>query len=127
MAAWPMRLLSCTERMLIFRSPARLGEVVDQLLFERQVDQPPPPPDPRILKVLPAGARFAIRRSPSRCGGTDQPVAGQTHPLSESVSIPLLWIQQHVVVCGADHGRQAHATDLLPAANPFGWFRSNQG
>lgn len=38
MAAWPVRLLSCTERMLIFRSPARLGEVVDQILFERQVD-----------------------------------------------------------------------------------------
>jgi len=30
---------------------------VDQNRLERQVDQPPLPLDPRILEVLPAGAR----------------------------------------------------------------------
>ena len=39
------------------RSLPRLGEVVDQNRLERQVDQPPLPLDPRILEVLPAGAR----------------------------------------------------------------------
>ncbi len=36
-----------------FRSLHRLGEVVDQILFERQVAQPPLPLDPVILEVLP--------------------------------------------------------------------------
>ena len=36
-----------------FRSLPRLGEVVDQNLFERQVAQPPLPLDPEILEVLP--------------------------------------------------------------------------
>ena len=36
-----------------FRSLPRLGEVVDQILFERQVAQPPLPLDPVILEVLP--------------------------------------------------------------------------
>ena len=36
-----------------FRSLPRLGELVDQILFERQVDQPPLPLDPEILEVLP--------------------------------------------------------------------------
>ena len=36
-----------------FRSLHRLGELVDQILFERQVAQPPMPLDPEILKVLP--------------------------------------------------------------------------
>ena len=40
----------------MFRSVARLGEVVDQNRLERQVDQPPLPLDSRILEVLPAGA-----------------------------------------------------------------------
>jgi hypothetical protein len=35
------------------RSLPRLGELVDQLLFERQVAQPPLPLDPEILEVLP--------------------------------------------------------------------------
>ena len=35
-----------------FRSLPRLGEVVDQILFERQVAQPPLPLDPEILEVL---------------------------------------------------------------------------
>ena len=36
-----------------FRSLPRLGELVDQILFERQVDQQPLPLDPEILGVLP--------------------------------------------------------------------------
>ena len=36
-----------------FRSLPRLGELVDQILFERQVAQPPLPMDPEILEVLP--------------------------------------------------------------------------
>jgi hypothetical protein len=36
-----------------FRSLSRLGVVVDQILFERQVGQPPLPLDPEILEVLP--------------------------------------------------------------------------
>ena len=36
-----------------FRSLLRLGEPVDQILFERQVAQPPLPLDPEVLKVLP--------------------------------------------------------------------------
>ena len=36
-----------------FRSLPRLGEVVDQILFERQVAKPPLPLDPVILEVLP--------------------------------------------------------------------------
>jgi len=36
-----------------FRSLPRLGELVDQILFERQVAQPPLPLDPEILEVLP--------------------------------------------------------------------------
>ena len=36
-----------------FRSLPLLGELVDQLLFERQVAQPPLPLDPEILQVLP--------------------------------------------------------------------------
>ena len=39
--------------MLFIRSLSRLGEVVDQILFERQVAQPPLPLDPKILEVLP--------------------------------------------------------------------------
>jgi hypothetical protein len=35
-----------------FRFLPRLGEVVDQNLFERQVAQPPLPLDPEILEVL---------------------------------------------------------------------------
>ena len=35
-----------------FRSLSRLGVVVDQILFERQVAQPPLPLDPEILEVL---------------------------------------------------------------------------
>lgn len=35
-----------------FRSLPRLGELVDQILFERQVDQPPLPLDPEILEVV---------------------------------------------------------------------------
>ena len=35
-----------------FRSLPRLGELVDQILFERQVAQPPLPLDPEILEVL---------------------------------------------------------------------------
>jgi hypothetical protein len=41
----------------LFRSVARLGEVVDQNRSQRQVEQPPLLPlDPRILEDLPAGA-----------------------------------------------------------------------
>jgi hypothetical protein len=36
-----------------FRSLPRLGVLVDQILFERQVAQPPLPLDPEILEVLP--------------------------------------------------------------------------
>ena len=36
-----------------FRSLPRLGELVDQILFERQVAQPPLPLDPQILEVVP--------------------------------------------------------------------------
>ena len=36
-----------------FRSLPRLGEVVDQILFERQVAQPPLTLDPQVLEVLP--------------------------------------------------------------------------
>jgi len=36
-----------------FRSLPRLEELVDQLLFERQVALPPLPLDPEILEVLP--------------------------------------------------------------------------
>jgi hypothetical protein len=36
-----------------FRSLPRLGEVVDQILLERQVAQPPLRLDPEILEVLP--------------------------------------------------------------------------
>ncbi|WP_411875419.1 hypothetical protein [Vulcanococcus limneticus] len=36
-----------------FRSLPRLGDLVDQILFERQVAQPPLPLDPEILEVLP--------------------------------------------------------------------------
>jgi len=36
-----------------FRSLPRLGELVDQILLERQVAQPPLPLDPEILEVLP--------------------------------------------------------------------------
>jgi hypothetical protein len=36
-----------------FRSLPRLGELVDQILFEWQVAQPPLPLDPEILEVLP--------------------------------------------------------------------------
>ena len=36
-----------------FRSLPRLGELVDQILFERQVAQPPLPLDPQVLEVLP--------------------------------------------------------------------------
>jgi hypothetical protein len=41
------------ERLLFIRSLSRLGEVVDQILFERQAAQPPLPLDPKILEVLP--------------------------------------------------------------------------
>jgi hypothetical protein len=36
-----------------FRSLPLLGELVDQILFERQVAQPPLPMDPEIVEVLP--------------------------------------------------------------------------
>ena len=36
-----------------FRSLPQLGELVDQILFERQLAQPPLPLDPEILEVLP--------------------------------------------------------------------------
>jgi hypothetical protein len=36
-----------------FRSLPRLGELVDQILFERQVVQPPFPLHSEILEVLP--------------------------------------------------------------------------
>jgi hypothetical protein len=36
-----------------FRSLPRLGELVDQILFERQVALSPLPLDPEILEVLP--------------------------------------------------------------------------
>jgi len=36
-----------------YRSLPRLGELVDQILFERQVAQPPLPLDPQILEVVP--------------------------------------------------------------------------
>jgi hypothetical protein len=36
-----------------FRSLHRLGELVDQILFERQVVQPPLPLDPQVLDELP--------------------------------------------------------------------------
>ena len=36
-----------------FRSLPRLGELVDRILFERQVAQPPLTLDPEILEVLP--------------------------------------------------------------------------
>ena len=36
-----------------FRSLPRLGELVDQILFERQVVQPPLPLDPQVLELLP--------------------------------------------------------------------------
>jgi hypothetical protein len=36
-----------------FRSLPRLEELVDQILFERQVVQPPLPLDPEIIEVLP--------------------------------------------------------------------------
>ncbi len=36
-----------------FRFLPQLGELVDQLLFERQVAQPPLPLDPEILEMLP--------------------------------------------------------------------------
>ena len=36
-----------------FRSLPRLGELVDQILFERQVAQPSLPLDPEILELLP--------------------------------------------------------------------------
>jgi hypothetical protein len=36
-----------------FRSLPRLGELVDQILFERQVAQPTLPMDPQVLEVLP--------------------------------------------------------------------------
>jgi len=36
-----------------FRSLPRLGELVDQILFERQVAQAPLPLDPEVLQVLP--------------------------------------------------------------------------
>ena len=36
-----------------FRSLPRLGELVDQILFERQVAQPPLPLNPEILELLP--------------------------------------------------------------------------
>jgi hypothetical protein len=36
-----------------FRSLPRLGELVDQNLFERQVAQPALPLDPQVLEVLP--------------------------------------------------------------------------
>ena len=36
-----------------FRSLPRLGEVVDQILFKRQVALPPLTLDPQVLEVLP--------------------------------------------------------------------------
>jgi hypothetical protein len=36
-----------------FRSLPRLGELVDQILFERKVAQPSLPLDPEILELLP--------------------------------------------------------------------------
>jgi hypothetical protein len=36
-----------------FRSLPRLGELVDQILFERQVALPPLPLDPQVLEILP--------------------------------------------------------------------------
>jgi hypothetical protein len=36
-----------------FRSLPRLGELVDQILLERQVAQPPLQLDPEVLEVLP--------------------------------------------------------------------------
>ena len=36
-----------------FRFLPQLGELVDQILFERQVAQPPLPLDPEILEMLP--------------------------------------------------------------------------
>jgi hypothetical protein len=36
-----------------YRSLPRLGELVDQILFERQVAVPPLALDPEILKLLP--------------------------------------------------------------------------
>jgi hypothetical protein len=36
-----------------FRSLPRLGELVDQILFARQVAQPPLPLDLEILEILP--------------------------------------------------------------------------
>ena len=36
-----------------FRSLPRLGELVDQILFERQVVQPPLPLDSEILEMMP--------------------------------------------------------------------------
>jgi hypothetical protein len=36
-----------------FRSLPRLGKLLDQILFERQVAKAPLPLDPGILKVLP--------------------------------------------------------------------------
>jgi hypothetical protein len=70
MAAWPLRLLTCTEANAdFFSSVARLGEVVDQNRLEGQVEQPPLPLGPRILEVLPTGARpreSAISQAMSR-------------------------------------------------------------
>jgi hypothetical protein len=54
------RLQSLGSRALVelsdcccYRSLPRLGELVDQILFDRQVVQPPLPLDPEVLEVLP--------------------------------------------------------------------------
>jgi hypothetical protein len=39
--------------LLLLPLPALLEELVDQILFERQVVQPPLPLDPEIIEVLP--------------------------------------------------------------------------
>ena len=42
-----------SEQLLLFPLAARLGELVDQILFERQPAQAPLPLDPEILALLP--------------------------------------------------------------------------
>ena len=59
-ASWPSQGSVVGSQALVelsdcccFRSLPRLGALVDQILFERQVAQPPLPLDPEILEVLP--------------------------------------------------------------------------
>ena len=43
-----------SQRLLLFPLAARLGELVDRILFERQPAQAPLPLDPEILEMLPS-------------------------------------------------------------------------